>query len=325
MKRIIIFLLRVFVLSMLTLFSFQKLTGKQLDGAEVRNEIDNAILRAKNNIKLIQSSGLWSQEKKVITTMNQINTGASISKDWIQVNNFSGIKSDIERNRDFFVNLQKSNTQFSSAVGRWQVFAKWIASVDKSQDALSVTTSGSESTYPAKYNADNAFAIQNWFLNSVFSNTGIQLLDGAGKYNIYYQASNMEWWKKWVILQLELWNSIVMDNLAPLLYYKNRFLFTIKEALWMKSLFVLNDNNEFETLWGWSLGGVGIDEDIVAFHDSDNNKLYFLSLDTLKIVKIIWLKQAGLTFQWFVRKGNDVWIMFVDNINKKVRYERWSW
>jgi hypothetical protein len=40
----------------------------------------------------------------------------------------------------------------------------------------------------------------------------------------------------------------MMDGLTPLLYYKNKYLFTLQEYDKQKSLFTLNDRNELETL-----------------------------------------------------------------------------
>ena len=68
----------------------------------------------------------------------------------------------------------------------------------------------------------------------------------------------------------------MMDSLVPLLYYKDRYLFTTQVDGSQKSLFVLNDKHELETLGGRAVDNIAIDNDVVAFQDTEQGILYFL-------------------------------------------------
>lgn len=237
----------------------------------------------------------------------------------------SEIKSDISWNQEFLKNLSLSLETFQQSLGKGDIYVKRIESADATKDALYVSRSGSESSYPAKYNADNAFAVQNGFSNAIYSIQWLQLLDRNGQYSIYYQARNKDGNRKWVLVNLTQWSSIMIDNLKPLLYYKNRYLFSVKEAAGLKSLFAIDDANNFVTLGGRSLGWYAIDWSILAFQDTDAHKIYFLSLDDLKITKSFALQKQWLWLEWFVKKWDYVWMQYKDNLTQKMRYEKRKW
>lgn len=231
------------------------------------------------------------------------------------------LKNDITWNRNFYNNLQKEVNDFKSSVGKWDVYAEWHSSNDYKHDAVSVVISGTKLRYPAKYTIDNNFAIDNDFRDKIYTNSGIQLLSTSG-HNVYYRAFLKGMFMKGVIQNIERWTSVMMDGLHPLLYYKNRYLFTLKNNNTQQSLFVINDQNELETLGWWKIDNVSIDSNIVAFQDTDSGIIYFLWLDNLKIIKTITIGTTGLSFQWFVVKNTEVWTAIQDNINKKMIYQK---
>jgi len=115
-----------------------------------------------------------------------------------------------------------------------------------------------------------------------------------------------------------------MDGLYPLLYYKNRYLFSLKNQNEenSKSLFVLNDQNELETLGGRNINNVSINDSMMAFQDSHDGMIYFLSLDNLKLVKSIHIGNSGLDFEGFTIRGDMLWIVIQDNIAQKTIYQK---
>lgn len=309
MKHIITFVLRVCVFLLLSLFAYQKITGRSVDGSETRRKIDEIVLKARNNIRLIQ-----------------VHTGVIKNSSTEIVKNTSNVivpklKEDIQWNINFLANLKIATQDYRTSIGKWDVYAERISSNDNRRDAVSVTVSWNKLWYPAKYNMDNAFAIDNNFNDRIYTNSGIQLLYVDGLHSVFYKAQLPDAWQRGIIQNVEQGTSIMMDGLTPLLYYKNKYLFTLQEYDKQKSLFVLNNSNELQTLWWWSIENLAIDADIVAFQDTDQWLLYFLWLDNLKILKTIRVS-TGTTFQWFVVDGSYIRIRLQDNVAKKNLFQK---
>ncbi len=233
------------------------------------------------------------------------------------------LKEDLQRNNDFLTNLKKATEDYRQSIWKWDIYAERVTSNDNKHDAVSVTASGNKLRYPAKYNMDNVFALDNNFRDRVYINSGIQLLYINGLHSVFYKAYLNGVSQKGIIQNVEQWTSVMMDGLTPLLYYKNKYLFTLQEYDKQKSLFTLNDRNELETLWWWSIENLSIDGDIVAFQDTEQWLIYFIWLDNLKIIKTIAVS-TGTTFQWFVVDGTHVRIKLQNNIAKKNIYQKRS-
>lgn len=296
---------------MLSLFSYQKITGRNLDGSETRRKIDVLVLNARSKIRAIQ----------VHTGAVTISPSKTVKNTWDSI--LPRLKEDLQRNHDFLTNLKIATEDFRQSVWKWDIYAERISSNDKKHDAVSVTASGNKLRYPAKYNTDNVFALDNNFNNRIYTNSGIQLLYINGLHSVFYKAYLNGIFQRGVIQNVEQWTSVMMDGLTPLLYYKNKYLFTLQEYDKQKSLFTLDDRNELETLWWWSIENLSIDGDVVAFQDTEEWLIYFIWLDNLKIIKTI-VVSTGTTFQWFVVDGAHVRIKLKNNITKKNIYQKRS-
>jgi hypothetical protein len=124
-------------------------------------------------------------------------------------------------------------------------------------------------------------------------------------------------------MSLSQGNGIIMDNLIPVLYYKDRYIYTIQESQGSRSLFVPS-GADLQTIAAGLIGGIAIDASLFAFHDMTANKLYFLSLDDLKVVKEIDIIKTGITFWGFVKKDDVVRIAYQDNLRNKYVYEKYK-
>lgn len=212
-------------------------------------------------------------------------------------------------------------TQIS--LGKGDIFVTRTSSPDSMDDYLEVTVSWATIKYPAKYNADNAFARQNNLMADVYRANGIQIILSEGDYYVYYPAYSSSALQG-VIMSIPWGNAVMMHDLVPLLYYRDRHLFTIQGSSGVSGIFYPRHGG-LQTLGGSMIGGVGIDNELFAFHDIDSNKLYFLSLESMDIVKVIDMSRRSITFLWFVKKDDFIWLLYKDNLKNKMVYEKWKW
>lgn len=234
------------------------------------------------------------------------------------------VKKDTQRNTDFLHNLLQGVYQLYPEIGKGDTYVKRSPSLTATNDRIEMRSSQWTTFFPAIYNADNAFVVKNgqpWF---VFQATGLQLLDNqAGEYYIYYPAVRSDGSVKGTVVWIKQWNGVVIDNLMPLLYYKQQYFFTTKSIYGNQWVRVAH-NNELLKLGDWALGNIAIDGDYFAFHDRWLNTLYILYLPTLKIVYSIDMSRSDISFKWLVSGTWDMfWVVYMDNQTQQDIYEQW--
>lgn len=327
MKRLFVLLLWIIVIFLLGLFAYQKMTGDTPNWATTRSRLQSWwyqwTMFVRKTRTMITSIGESSQH--VIQhnmSWTQMELLSSWSKTMTWTIDSETIKHDIKRNNDFLNNLKTSLEVVYPAVGKGEIYVRWIGTWDYTHDWIRVTWPSWTVFYPALYNQDNAYALNQGKTHNMFSTNGIQLLDrGSGEYYIYFPSFNQEGLHKGTVLWLARGNGQMIPNLKPLLYYKNQYLFTQTDPSWTQQWLYRASNHTLEKLWNWVITDLGIDSDLIALYDKTLNTITIHDLHTMNIIKSIVLTRSDITFQWFVHYDQQYRIGYIDNQKQTMVYE----
>lgn len=336
MKRIIVLLIRIIIFYLLGIFIYQKTTWKTANGIIARETIDRIASVVQDKVRSFGSSfqaprsSTWVHNQSGETSPVIEDDQSGSLQNWSNIDEtrstqesakLARVKTGLQRNQDFASNLLNNSFDPQKSIGKGDMYVIRSGSQDHTQDQIIITLWWETISYPAKYNIDNALALPQWWSNDpVYRANGVIALD-ADTYYVYYWARNSQWNLKGYIMNANNGNTIVKDNLLPLLFYKNQYYFSIRSNgyKWLYKI----QNGTLTSLTDNAINGISIENDFIAIHDIDQNVIQLFSITDTIPSAILPLHRPSIEFQAFLMQTGSTWIKYKDNLKQATVYENY--